>query len=652
MKKKHINIDKDTEIFSLKNIIALMPGNVYWLDKNGVYLGCNHNVAKILKLSSCDTIVGKTNRDLLAESYAKVADEINQWVMSHDKEHVVEEQGFNVHGEPAIYLSKKMPLHNHDGEVIGLLGISMDITERKQIEEALKVAKQKAETANQIKSQFLAMVSHEMRIPLTAILGIAKFMDVKHPSRQKAQIKQMIESGSYLLSLINNVLDFSKLEENQFKLSYSSICLNELIDETIQILSISAQQKAIKLISDNDNKIPIVLGDDRALKQILINLIGNAIKFTERGHIRVQLRCLEQNTTSIRIRIAVEDNGIGIPNDKLELIFDAFRQVEDVYTRKFGGTGIGLTITKKLVELMGGTIAVKSKVGEGSTFFCDFSFHTQPKQTTASKCMDYFSSINALIIDDAISNKKNYNILNVSYDVVSSKEALEKLLHCSEHPYQYNVVIVNDCLRNTDPLSYIQNITRQICYFLPLPLLLSNTLVDQVQVQEMGFFDRLESINAIELMAIWNRWCEIKEKLKTELKLNVLLIEDDRVVRFIHEKMLIDLNCNVRTAKNGKEAIQLAETVYDIIFADIGLPDINGFDVIHLLRQEDNKNCQTLIVILTGFSNHEERQRGFKAGADRVETKPVDIKKFEEILMNVRSTKFLKSKLLAGVEFE
>lgn len=376
--------DKDREEISLESILTLMPGNVFWKDKNGKYLGVNNNLAKLLGLTNPSDIIGKTNNEIMDISYATELDQIDQDCINSSQKSFYEEPGFNEKGEPAIYFTQKLPLQNKEGEVVGLVGISMDITERKKIEHELQIAKEKAEASNQAKSQFLAVINHELRTPLTGILGLVTMLKKNAPplGEHSGIIHDLDNCAQYLLTLVNDVLDFTTLDSNKKELQLEAVDLNELVHEVFSILGGMIKNKGLNFISNLDKKTPLLLTDAKSIRQILINLIGNAIKFTDTGSIQISITHNRLNDTKIALEIKISDTGHGIPSDKLDLIFEPFKQLEDTYIRHSSrsGTGLGLAIVKRLVGLLNCSIHVDSELNKGSTFAINGEFAVAPNQ--------------------------------------------------------------------------------------------------------------------------------------------------------------------------------------------------------------------------------------------------------------------------------
>jgi PAS domain S-box-containing protein len=356
----------------LTQLLATLPGHVYWKDLDGRYLGCNQKFVEILGFTSPQDIIDKTDFDFLSYDKAKLIQENDWQVITAKQELAFEEEGVDQQGNPAFYLTHKAPLYDEKDHIIGILGVTVNITIRKEAEKQLKIAKEKAELANKAKSDFLAVVSHELRTPLTAIIGLAEMLKVPNFSAEKKLefTDHLINSSQHLLGIVNDILDFAQLEENKFQLIPSAFNLQELIKKVIGMLYTQAMQKGLSLsLLHYPTTLPKHLkADIKALSQILINLIGNAIKFTNAGSIDLIVQLHSATTKHAAIEIIVADTGIGIPANKLEKIFERFEQVNQPQTRTVGGTGLGLAVTKKLVEMMDGTITVESTLGRGTRF--------------------------------------------------------------------------------------------------------------------------------------------------------------------------------------------------------------------------------------------------------------------------------------------
>lgn len=497
----------------LDTLMDTIPGSVYCKDLNGVYLDCNIEVARKSGLGSKEKIIGKNDYDLWPEIADKIRENDLEVIQSNQTREF-EEKIILPTGEVFYFTSVKTPLRNGNGDIIGIVGNSLDITE-------LKMAKDQADSANQAKSQFLAMVSHELRIPLTGIISTASMLAEGKVTFEESRTfgKIMLESGNYLMSHINNILEFSRLESGKYELHEIPMDLKIHVEETVQTLTPAAKNKGLEIFVIYDPEVPFkIKGDPRVLRQILNNLLSNAIKFTERGHIILKVTCVKQTAQSAQIEIAVQDTGIGIPEDKFDAIFEKFFQIEDAYVRKHSqnGTGLGLSIVKKLAALMNGEIHLVSELGKGSTF--------------------------SLI---------------------------------AEFPLQ-----------------------------------------DEYAISSSG--------------------------------IKVLMVEDNLIAQRVHKMMLDKLGCEVDIADNGQAAINFVtdNREYNIIFVDIGLPDISGYEVIRQIRQFHAKyNTRIPIIALTAFTRDEERLACLKAGADEVAAKPIYCSTLEEIFNRYQITNYINSNI-------
>lgn len=354
----------------LPGIIEVLPGNVYWKvrDKAGAFIfaGCNENVAKVTGLDNSAEIVGKTDFDLFEPDMAQKLRIADEQVYRTGQELTLEEFGINPEGEPAIYLTTKKPLFSKAGEIIGVIGLSQDITQRKRYELELAEAKQKAEEANQAKTVVLSSISHDMLTPLTTLDGATSLIEVRAESTPEIRlcIEMMYKAIKMQRDMIHRVLDNARIQTGGIIIQKEDICLQTIIKDALD------QVEFEKLLSNK----PIAINhqyeaneyfytDKDCMTHIFLNLIGNAAKFTEQGEINIIVKGDEE-----RLKIIVQDTGIGIPEEARDRIFDPFERVLRSDRSKHKGYGFGLHAVKKYVEALGGEILLSSTVGEGSTF--------------------------------------------------------------------------------------------------------------------------------------------------------------------------------------------------------------------------------------------------------------------------------------------
>ncbi len=355
----------------LRQIIETIPYYVFWKDRNSSYLGCNQLFVSITGHDKPEELIGKNDYDMpWRKEESDFFREIDRKVMDGGVAQLnVEEPQLRADGSERTLLTSKVPLRGDDGEVFGLLGIFADITDRKLMEQDLRTAKEKAEAASEAKSEFLANMSHEIRTPMNGIIGMADLLCETHlDDDQKTYADTIRGSAQSLLTIINDVLDLSKLDAEKMVLHPVDFELKACLSDVLMLFATQARDKGISLRLDLADNLPgHVHADEARLRQLLINLVGNAVKFTESGEVEIKVS-RRDDTRGMLLDVAVRDTGIGIGKEELDSIFVRFNQAETSTTRRFGGTGLGLTISRMLTELMGGEIAVTSNIGEGSCF--------------------------------------------------------------------------------------------------------------------------------------------------------------------------------------------------------------------------------------------------------------------------------------------
>ena len=356
----------------LENIIGLMPGHVYWKDLEGRYLGCNDEQAKSLGLSSRYDIVNRVQYQDLPKEEAEKYIKLDQEIIDNGKSITREEFRLLEDGAIGSYLSKKTPLRDKENKVTGLLGVSFDISDRKHAENELMVAKEKAEQINQMKSEFLLDMEHDIRTPLAGIQGLAEALAYGEGDAEKQKLLKLMErSARELMVYCNEILDFSKTTKGDLPINNELFKIKELVDSIAAFELLPARYKKIKFEVDVDDKVPALLfGDRYRIKRLLINVVSNAIKFTDEGGVKFLVSLFSHDKMQRRaiINFTIKDTGIGIPDDKLNLVFDKFVRLERSNKGLKKGQGLGLAVVKQFVDELGGEIKLRSTVGKGSTF--------------------------------------------------------------------------------------------------------------------------------------------------------------------------------------------------------------------------------------------------------------------------------------------
>lgn len=353
----------------LESISSCMPGNFYWKDKEGRYLDCNQSLLKILGLSSKSDIVGKSDFDLWPDQ-AEELRKNDKHVMATGKPIYIEET-VDFHPEGKMYFTViKMPLLDTHGNTIGIIGNSLDITELKRTQMALKKANENAEAAIRAKSEFIANMSHDVKTPLSGLIGMAELLTYELEDPKNLDFAQSIYSaGCQLMNFFDNCLELAKSESGNLYLSKDHFRIDELITEITELFHPAIQSKDLSFYVQIDKNIPeVLLGSRAGIYRIILNLVGNAVKFTHTGSVTLKISHTEATHNSIKLKIIVIDTGIGIPKDKQQIIFQRFTRLVPSYKGTYEGTGIGLHIVQKFIQAMGGKIDVSSKIGKGSRF--------------------------------------------------------------------------------------------------------------------------------------------------------------------------------------------------------------------------------------------------------------------------------------------
>ena len=527
--------------------------------------------------------------------------------------------------------------------------------------------KQKAEFATRAKSDFLSSMSHEIRTPLNAILGIGDIL-LENPrdQEQERHIQLLCRAGDTLLEMINDVLDLSKIEAGQTHLEMIDFDLRKCIEDTTSFLAVRARKNNLELVLDIPNNIPEwVNGDPTRVKQILLNLVGNAIKFTQKGGISVSVRNTEKND----ILFSVKDSGIGIPESKCADIFDRFSQAEDSTTRWFGGTGLGLSICKKLVEMMNGTIGVTSQLGKGSTFFFSIPFGAS-KQNELSLVDNFqLNGVTALVVDDYDDERKIIEeMLNELGVAVSSVQSGHDAISLGEKIRDFNILFIDSRMPDIGGLDIVErlfpfNIGKSTIMILPP----GHRRGDLVRMRDLGIQHYVNApIKRAELnQAVFNTLNikdpfqkdgtqsanrNSKRKKSEALKpMNILVVEDSEDSRMLFEVYIKGLPYQLTAAEDGKEGFEKYKAGnFDIVFMDMFMPVMGGVEATQLIRNWESVNAKKPVPIIAFSASivEEDLIKLREAGCNSELTKPVKkkvflqkIKEYSKISNNEKETK-------------
>ena len=391
-----------TEVF-LKNITASLPQFLFWKDVNSIYLGCNQNYARLVGLRSPEEIVGKTDEDLHFHPSGHTADIFVRGDQDTLSGHPITNQQEILalpNGQQIVALVSKLPIVDEDNQILGIVGYFSDITELKEKEQALQQAKQQADAANQTKSQFIANMSHDIRTPLTGLLGMAEILAERLQAKEdQTAIQDMLSAGRLLLNLLNEIIEFSKLENSTLPVYELRFNLPELIQNITTLIKPTADHKHLPFQVQFDEHIPSeLIGDAKRLRRILLNLLDNAIRFTHQGSVTLTVKLAQHKRQQVIIQFIVQDTGIGIPGDKQKIIFTRFSRLHPSYQGIYPGSGLGLALVKRFMNDLEGEIELISQENKGSTFICTIPF--KAALLSKQKNADTFKLISPQIAED------------------------------------------------------------------------------------------------------------------------------------------------------------------------------------------------------------------------------------------------------------
>ncbi len=549
-------------------------------------------------------------------------------------------------GLPARVLSfNSRPVLNEDGKIMSVVTVFRDVTEKRKIQNELIKAERAAMDAVHMKSQFLANMSHEIRTPMNGIIGMAELLSgTKLDLQQKSYLNLISESSQNLLTIINDILDFSKIEAGKLDIEKSDFNFSYSIDRTVQLLAHKAHEKHLVLLTYVSPEIPDRLsGDAGRIGQVLLNLVGNAVKFTEKGKVMVRTDLIEKKDQKVHIRFEVEDTGIGLDAQKIDKLFQPFSQADVSTSRRFGGTGLGLSICKQLVELMGGTMGVESNLGQGSTFWFTLPLDEAESSAASTQRRKNFPPENEILIFDADADSAQ-----ILTDYIASWKLrarhlkqvsdLQSLVEGEKDLTEFDLFMVSPYPQQESIERILQSLQKRVDRPRVTLILDDDNLDLQRHYRNLGVDNFL--IRPVEQSGLYNHLMKMlsedggfdhlhnaKIKLPTKgadqetQQRRILIAEDNSVNQLIAQAFLKELGYSFHTVANGKEVLEaLDQTDFDLILMDCQMPEMDGFEA----TKEIRKNISTTlpIVALTANAMKGDEEKCREAGMNGYLSKP------------------------------
>jgi two-component system, sensor histidine kinase and response regulator len=640
-----------------RSLSTASPVGIFQLNLNGTCVYANHRMLEICDATAADL----SGEGWLDRVYSEDRKElVGRWqgLTERDAEEAIEYRIVTPRQDVRWVSVRSAPLRSSDGELAGFVGTFDDITQHKLAQEQLGLARDAALETARLKSEFLANMSHEIRTPLNGIIGMTGLLiDTTLEDEQRDFVETIRSCGDALLTVINDILDFSKVAAGKMVFEQLDFDLVAVVESTLELLAPQARKKSLELALEIDPKLPVaVRGDPGRVRQVLTNLIGNALKFTEQGEVIVAVRADEISADRVRVHFAVRDTGIGISLQSQQRLFQPFSQADGSTSRKYGGTGLGLAISMQLVEAMGGKMGVESASGQGSTFYFNLSFERQKEPFAITPLRD-LRGLSALIVDDNSTNRRivahQLSAWSVtSQSVASGSEALAALrARVLEHPF--DAALIDLQMPEMDGLM-LARLIREDPAIASVRLLMMSSAGSRGEmgaeaayldgwltkpVKQAQLHDALALIMSVNVpprekkpTAGGDR-APVKPVDESRRKIRILVAEDNAINQKLALHQLSKLGFTADAVGNGLEAMQALERIpYDIVLMDCQMPEMDGYEATTAIREREAQTRHTVIIAMTAHALEGDRDKCLESGMDDYLSKPVKVADLEKIL--------------------
>lgn len=634
----------DEERSRLAAIVDSSSDAIISKDFDGTIISWNDGAAAMYGYSA-DEAIGKTAAIILPPGMTEEEDEIRDAVRTGRPLLRFETRRRNKSGEQLDVSLTVSPIFDSRGRIVGSAAIERDITERKRRETELERAREDAVSALKAKNEFLANISHELRTPMNAIIGMIDLVlgeDLSPMTRDYLDTAR--DSSRVMLSLVNDLLDFSRIEAGKLELDVEPFSLRRTFDEAIRALSLRAYERGLELAGQVHSSVPDRLeGDGRRLRQVIMNLAGNAIKFTEQGEVTVSIAEDERVNGDVVLKLTVEDTGVGISAEDQQRIFAPFTQADASSTRKHTGTGLGLTICRELIERMGGRISVESQLGQGSRFTCTARFRVlADRSADLAPRVRQLKDLRVLIVDDNATNRRILSETLKEWSLepavaTSASEAVEQIRVACNANKPFQLLIVDALMPEIDGFSLVETLEREGAGDSAVILMMSSadrqTFEDRIRDLDIDAFIEKPVSESVLMDAIMTTLGGPQTDTNAVQKIaaaprahRVLVVEDTPANQKVVRAILTKRGHDVTVAHNGRDAIeQHLRDDFDVILMDVQMPTMDGYQASRAIRDlDDERKAGVPIIAMTAHALPGDRVRCLQAGMDGYLSKPVD----------------------------